>query len=90
MMVKSSANSDPASVPPAAVPFQLLFSEYYKMQLKHLISVPLLLLCSIQFGCGRDADADRPELTPELQQQIRQEDAAVDAAEGGKGAIRNP
>ena len=61
------------------------------MQLKHLISVPLLLLlCSIQFGCGRDADADRPELTPELQQQIRQEDAAVDAAEGGKGAIRNP
>ncbi len=48
MMVKSSANSDPASVPPAAVFFQLLFSEYYKMQLNHLISVPLLLLlCSI-------------------------------------------
>ena len=89
-MVKSSANSDSASVPPAAVPFLLLFSEYYKMQLKHLISVPLLLLCSIQFGCGRDADADRPELTPELQQQIKQEDAAVDAAEGGEGAIRNP
>jgi hypothetical protein len=30
-----------------------------------------------------------PEITPEIEEKIKQEDAAVDAAEGGQGAVRN-
>jgi hypothetical protein len=39
-------------------------------------------------GCGSDPNANNPELTPELQEKIKAEDAAVDAEEGGKGSVR--
>jgi|LauGreDrversion4_2_1035121.scaffolds.fasta_scaffold01049_17 hypothetical protein len=55
------------------------------------VSIPLILtlLSATTIGCGGDPNANTPEITPELKEKIRQEDAAVDAAEGGKGAIRN-
>lgn len=39
-------------------------------------------------GCGSDPNANTTELTPEIQEKIKAEDAAVDAAEGGQGAVR--
>jgi len=39
-------------------------------------------------GCGSDPNANTTELTPEVQEKIKTEDAAVDAEEGGKGAVR--
>ena len=51
--------------------------------------IALTLLSATIIGCGGDPNANTPEITPELKEKIRQEDAAVDAAEGGQGAIRN-
>lgn len=39
-------------------------------------------------GCGSDPNANPVELTPEVQEKIKAEDAAVDAEEGAKGAVR--
>jgi len=55
--------------------------------LKYAAALPLLV--TLVTGCGGDPNADRPEITPEVEEKIRQEDAAVDAAEGGQGAVRN-
>lgn len=53
------------------------------------ILIALTLLSATIIGCSRDPNANTTEITPELKEKIKQEDAAVDAAEGGKGAIRN-
>jgi len=46
----------------------------------------LTLLFATIIGCGGDPNANTPEITPELKEKIRQEDAAVDAAEGADRA----
>lgn len=58
-----------------------------RQSLKYAAALPLLV--TLVTGCGGDPNADRPEITPEVEEKIRQEDAAVDAAEGGQGAVRN-
>ena len=39
-------------------------------------------------GCSSDPNANPVELTPEVQEKIKAEDAAVDAEEGAEGAVR--
>lgn len=48
--------------------------------------IALTLLSATITGCGGDPNANTPEITPELKEKIRQEDAAVDAAEGADRA----
>ena len=58
-----------------------------RQSLRYAAALPLL--ATLTTGCGGDPNADRPEITPEIEEKIKQEDAAVDAAEGGQGAVRN-
>lgn len=53
------------------------------------VAAGLVLLTVSLLGCSRDPNADNPQITPELQEKITAEDAAVEAEEGGKGAVRN-
>lgn len=53
------------------------------------VTMGLVLLTVSLVGCSRDPNADNPAITPELQEKISAEDAAVEAEEGGKGAVRN-
>lgn len=54
-----------------------------RQSLRYAAALPLL--ATLTTGCGGDPNADRPEITPEIEEKIKQEDAAVDAAEGGQG-----
>ena len=59
------------------------------LSLHRVVAVLLVSVWSICVaGCGGDPNANNPELTPELQEKIKAEDADVDAAEGGKGSVR--
>lgn len=53
------------------------------------VAAGLALLTVSLLGCSRDPNADNPPITPELQEKISAEDSAVEAEEGGKGAVRN-
>lgn len=50
-----------------------------------VLTAAVLLTAS---GCSSDPNANPVELTPEVQEQIKAEDAAVDAEEGAEGAVR--
>ncbi|MFM8476634.1 MAG: hypothetical protein ACKOEO_12670 [Planctomycetaceae bacterium] len=51
-----------------------------------LMSIAAVLITPV--GCGSDPNANTTELTPEVQEKIKAEDAAVEAEEGGRGAVR--
>ena len=53
-----------------------------------LVVLLISVSAACMVGCGGDPNANNPELTPELQEKIKAEDADVDAAEGGKGSVR--
>ncbi|PQO43780.1 hypothetical protein [Blastopirellula marina] len=49
-----------------------------KTALRILLVLPVL---SLTIGCGGAAPAEAPQMTPELMEQIKAEDAAVEDAE---------
>jgi hypothetical protein len=55
---------------------------------RHVWFLPIAAVLLTAAGCGSDPNANTTELTPEVQEKIKAEDAAVDAEEGGQGAVR--